>query len=215
MKTKDLRSVCIIITLVILVSCQKEVNFQNNNSAPASPGTGSNKQLIGDYDFVGAEASTKSTVTTSQAGMELKAITTSSYISKNNKGTAKITSTEFIFSGLTYSIDTVMHVSTYLNGFLFDETELPFAMTVPLTNQTEEYKKINNDSLVFTKGLFVFNAPATGTSPTTGSGGANISWSGDTLFVKAGNAFITSISQAGTPAMLEGSVSGIFKLKRK
>src|SRR6266513_1163807 len=110
MKRMVSKALLFIITLTsFLISCQKEINFQNsNNSTGNTGGSGANNNsIIGDWNFVGTVAHTKSTVTVVENGDQLKTITVSDYATKNNAGTLKITSNQFISTGLAYSIDTM------------------------------------------------------------------------------------------------------------
>src|SRR5215475_13953206 len=98
---------------VFLLSCQKEVGFQDQQTPGGGP---ADKSILGDYVFVDLSASTKSTVTVTDLGMQMKSVTTSDYITRNNTGTVKITSNQMLFNKIGYSIDTTMHVLTYLGG---------------------------------------------------------------------------------------------------
>src|SRR5262245_12145055 len=131
-------AVILIFSIISLffVSCQKEVSGEIDRGAGAGSGSGGgsgsgsgggtgNTSIIGDYDFVGMTAHTLSTVTVTAAGDQLKTVTTSDYITKNNVGTVRITATQFITTGFAYSIDTVMNGKTYVNGALVSDQNLP------------------------------------------------------------------------------------------
>jgi hypothetical protein len=197
-----------------LVSCQKEVDFQNeNNSGNPGGGTGNNNtNIIGDWDFVGMTAHTYSAVTVSEGGEQLKAVTTSDYITQNNTGTIQITASDFISTGIGYSIDTIVNSKTYINGVLFDDTDYPFVMTLPPTSSTSPYTRINNDSLTTTG---AFGAPDPSGSIPTGLVGMRIAWSGDTLLLKVASSFTQDVTQSGVPGVMTASVSGVSKLKRR
>jgi hypothetical protein len=199
---------------LVLASCQKELSFGDaiNNPGSGGGGTGNNTSITGNWDFVGMTAHTKSTVTATIAGEELKTITVSDYITKNNTGTVNITSNQFISSGLSYSIDTIMNVKTYISGVLFDDLDMPFVTSVPATGSTSNYVRNSNDSLTVT-GSFGGTPNPSGNAP-TGPVGIKISWAGDTLLLKVATTFTQSISQGGVPATFVGTVNGITKLKR-
>lgn len=197
---------------VFLSSCQKEVDFQNQND-PGNPGGGGtgNHNITGDWNFVGIAAHTNSTVTVSAGGDQIRAVTVSDYISQNNAGTVKITASDFISTGVGYVIDTTMNSKTYINGVLFDDSDFPFDETVPPTNSTTPYTRINNDSLTV---IGPFGAPDPSGSTPTGPVGIKISWSGDTLLLKVKSSFTQTVTQGGVPGTLTGTVIGITKLKR-
>ncbi len=200
--------------MILLISCQKEINFQNSNNSGGNTGGGgtSNNSIIGEWNFVGMVAHTSSSVSVVAGSDQLKSITVSDYATKNNVGTVKITSTQFISTGLAYSIDTTMNVKTYINGSLFDDSDLPFVLSAPANSSTSDYTRINNDSLTM---IGAFGAPSgpSGTTP-TGPVGVRISWAGDTLLLKVASSFTQTISQGGVPGVLTGVVNGITKLKR-
>jgi hypothetical protein len=198
-----------IAALLLLSSCQKEVNFQDGQN----PGGGTgNNSIIGDWDFVGLSATTNATITVTSPLGDVKAVTTSGYTSKNNTGTVKITSADFIYTNFGYSIDTTMNVKTYIAGLLVDDTDAPFAFTSPATSNTTPYTRINADSLSVVG--FAGVPDPTGAAP-TGPVGVRIAWSGDTLLLKVATNFTQNINQGGMPATLNATLTGITKLKRR
>jgi hypothetical protein len=203
-----------LLTLIIFfTSCQKEVNYANNNNSANTGGTGNTNDIIGVYDFVGLLAHTQSAVTVTELGQEIKTVTVSDYVSQNNTGTIKITSNQFISSGLGYSIDTTMNAKTYRDNVLFDDSDFPFVLSVPASNSTSPYSRITADSISVTGALGVAPDPS-GTTP-TGPVGVKISWSGDTLLLHVNTSFTQSVTQSGIPGTVTGSVNGITKLKRR
>jgi len=210
---KTATKLSILLTFIIFfTSCQKEVN-QANNNATNTGGTGNSDDIVGDYDFVGLSAHTQSTVTVSELGQEIKTVTVSDYTSQNNAGTVKITSNQFISSGLGYSIDTTMNAKTYQDNVLFDDTDVPFVVTVPASNSTSPYSRITADSITVTGALGVAPDPS-GSTP-TGPVGVKLSWSGDTLLMHVNTSFTQSVTQGGIPGTIVGSVNGITKLKKR
>ena len=203
------------------VSCQKETSFETGNGNGSGGnggggnggGIGNTSNIVGDYDFVGLEAHTKSTVTISAAGSEMKTITVSDYLTESNTGTVKITSNQFISTNLGYSIDTTMNAKTYIDNVLFDDSDFPFALTSPPTSSTSTYVRVSADSITVTGAIGTSPDPS-GSTP-TGPVGVKLSWSGDTLLMKINTSFTQTITQGGVPATLEGSVRGITKLKKR
>ena len=202
------------VTVLVFVSCQKEVDNQfdnNGNGGSGGNNGGSSQTLVGDYDFNGIGANVLTTITVSAVGQDLKAVTTSDYFSKNNVGTAKITSNQIILQGVGYDIDTVVHVVTYLNGSVFDDSEQPFQESIAPANDTLNYVSITADSISITSGDFV---PAGSAPVTTGPIGARVAWSGDTLLLKFNSTFNTTVTQGGIPGQLTGSMDGVIKFKK-
>jgi hypothetical protein len=199
--------------VLFLASCQKEISFDNgiiNN--PGGGGAGGNTSITGNWDFIGMSAHTKSTVTATVAGEELKTVTVSDYVTKNNGGTVNITSNQFISTGFSYSIDTIMNVKTYLSGILFDDSDVPFVTSVPASASTSSYVRNSADSITVT-GSFG-GSPNPSGNAATGPVGLKLSWSGDTLIMKLASTYTQTITQGGIPAVFVGSVNGVTKLKR-
>ncbi|MEO6329498.1 MAG: hypothetical protein ABIO55_11215 [Ginsengibacter sp.] len=208
--TVKLTLLLILNTGLLLTSCQKEINPLD--PATGTGGTGNTNNIIGEYNFVGLTATTYSSVTVSVPGSELRAVTVSDYITKNNVGTATITASNIMFTGVGYSIDTTANAKTYIDGVLFDDSDLPFIAAFPPTNTTSSYTRINSDSL---NAIGAVGAPnPSGVTP-TGTVGVKLSWSGDTLLLSIKSSFTQSISQGGVPGTLTGYVNGISKLKKR
>jgi hypothetical protein len=194
--------------VVSLASCQKEINYALPN-ASALP----SNDIVGDYDFVGLIAHTESTVTVTDQGQTIKSVTLSDYVTKNNVGTAKITSNQFIGTGIGYLIDTTMNVTTYINNVLTEQLDVPFVATVPATNTISPYIQITPDSLTVTGDFGVLPDPS-GNVP-TGPVGLKLSWSADTLFLKVNSTFTQTVTQNGVPGVLTSTVVGVTKLKKR
>jgi len=211
MRTSKLFLLALILSVV---SCQKEVDLQPGvGSGTGSAGGGNTSSIIGDYDFVGEAAHTVSTVTVSDQGQQLKGVTVSDYVTKNNVGTAKITSSEIIATGIGYSIDTMMNVKTYLDNVLFDDSDFPYMVTIPPTSSTSPYVRVTADSITVTTAFGVSPDPS-GAAP-SGPVGVKLSWSGDTLLMKINSTFSQNVTQNGVPGVVTGTVIGVTKLKKR
>jgi hypothetical protein len=202
----------------LFVSCQKEVNLQNDNNQGGTGGTGgtgnNNKDIVGDYSFVGVDGDTKTTITVGTPLGSSKTITTASYKSTNNSGTIKITANKLIYTDVAYSINTTEHVQLFLGSVSLGDQDLPFQEDSPASSGEETYVKNNNDSLTFSNAIFVADNPFQTNVPPAPMG-ARISWKGDTLLLSIKQTFAGSISQQGTPADFTGSVVGVMKMKKK
>lgn len=201
--------------VIAFTSCEKEVNYANNNNSNngGTGGNGSTQDIIGTYDFVGIEAHTQSTVTVNTGGQELKSVTVSNYVSKNNTGTMQITSSQFISNNLGYSIDTIMNVKSYTDNVLIDDSDFPFVETVPGSSSTSPYTRITADSISVVGALGAPSDPS-GTIP-TGTVGMKLAWSGDTLLLKVNTSFTQPITQGGVTGVITESVIGVNKLKKR
>lgn len=166
--------------LAFLFSCQKEVNLQddNNNTGPIT------NSIVGNYDFVGMQANTKSTVVTGSGPLQEKIITASSYSSTNNTGTVAITASQMNTTDIGYSIDGIAETEYYVAGVLLTSIDLPFNFTLPPTSGTSSYRRITNDSIYFDNGFISYDPTGSGNPTATMPIGARISWAGDTLLMR-------------------------------
>ena len=203
--------------VIFFTACQKEIDYATINTSGNTGGTGNNNNstsnIEGDYDFLGMSAHTESAITVQESGSEVKAVTVSDYVTKENTGTMKITSDQFTATDLSYSIDTVVNVKTYLDNVLFDDSDVPFTGSVPATSGSSPYVRNSADSLTATGFLGIPSDPS-GAIP-TGDVGLKLSWSGDTLLMKVNTSFTQSVSQGGVPGTMVASVKGTFKLKKR
>lgn len=215
---KFIKSLFLISVLsVLFYSCQKEANFQNPGSQGpgGSGGSGTtNQSIIGDYNFVGISAQTKTTVTVSDPLGQLKTVTTSNYTSTNNSGTAKFTSNQMIYTNIAYAISLNSHVQLYLGGLLVNESDVPTDIPPAPISGTEDFVKNSNDSLTFSRPIFIASNPYSSTV-TPAPMGARISWLGDTLQLRIVTTLTGSISQAGIPADFSAFFDGVMKFKKK
>jgi len=200
-----LATLCLIITLA---SCQKEINYALPNASPVP-----SNSVIGNYDFVGLMAHTEGTVTINDQGQTIKTVTVSDYVTKNNVGTAKITSNQVIGNGIGYSIDTTVNVATYINNILTEQLDVPFVATVPPANTISPYIQITADSITVTGDFGVLPDPS-GNVP-TGPIGLKLSWLGDTLLLKVNSTFTQTVTQNGVPGVMTGTAVGVTKLKKR
>ena len=116
--------------LVGFTACEKEVdNIATGNNSINTGGSGSTNNtnnIEGNYDFVGMEAYTQSTVRVITSSQTVETHTESYYITKNNSGTMTITSNQLIGTNIAYSIDTTMNVKTIVDNVLFDDSDFPY-----------------------------------------------------------------------------------------
>lgn len=217
MKKSRLLWVIPVIT-ALFISCQKEADLQNDTNPGGSTGSGgtgnNNRDIVGDYDFVGVDGDTKATIVVSSPLGNAKTVTTAKYTSANNAGTIKITSDKLIYTDVAYTVNTTSHVQTYLGNTLLGEQDMPYTEDNPATSGEESYVKNNNDSLTFSDAILVADNPFQANVPASPMG-ARISWKGDTLLLKVKQTFSGSISQTGSPGDFTGTIDGLMKLKKK
>jgi len=215
MKLKIVNKLAFIcITGLLLSACQKEVDLQNEGEQGPGSGSNNNVDITGNWKFVGLSADTRVDITVSQAGQNLKAITTSSYSSANNTGTLTVTSNQFIYSGISATVDGEQNVKTYLNGILVDDQTMPYNSAIPATDLTSDYVRNSNDSLTFTNALLTIPDPNGGNTAPAPTG-ARISLTGDTLTVVTKSTANTTITQNGVPGQFDARIDGTMKFTRQ
>ena len=201
----------IFITGSLLVACQKESDLQDSNN----PSNGDNEELVDDWNFVNQGGIINTTVSFSESGLPVKAVAFSDYLSQNNTGTLKVTTNQFLFSGIGYTINDEVNIKFYLAGLLVDETDSAFNATTPPTNTTIDYVRNSDDSLTFSGAIFTGPDPTGGGTPPNGPMGAKIRIANDTLSLTIKNTLDTTISQAGTPANLKAQYETVLRFTRQ
>ena len=218
MKTFSLSKIVLFLCLVTsLASCQKEVSFQEDQDPGGDPppGPGAN-DILGDWNFIGEEVDTRASLAIVESGSEIKAVTTSSYITTENTGSAKITANQFIFTGISTRVTTVANTKTYLDGILFDDTDTPFDEVTPPTDNTADYVRNSPDSITFPNAFaLVPDVGGTGTPTLNGPLGARISVSNDTLTMRIKSGFVRNVIESGIPAIMDVSFAAEMKFEKK
>ena len=177
---KILKIFLLLFFLAFLFSCQKEVDLQDDNNNTGAITT----NIVGNYDFVGMLANTKSTVVAGTGLQQEKIITVSSYSSTNNSGTVAITTSQMNTTDIGYSIDGIAATEYYLGGVLLTSVDLPYSFTLPPTSGNSTYRRITNDSIYFDNGFISYDPTGSGNPTATMPIGAKLSWQGDTLLMR-------------------------------
>lgn len=197
-----------ILTLLSIVSCQKELNDPTVTAGIYGPGgsggggTGSST-ITGTWKFVSMTAITQSIAQTSGGGIVFKTITNSDYTSTNNTGTMVITSNTMTGNGIGYAVSDTAFALSYENGVLIDTTSQLFNITVPPTNSSATYKQINQDSIYINP-----TATSIGT-------GYHIALNGNILTMTASVVRDTTINVSGVLASQHESATAITTLQRQ
>ncbi|MGN6291463.1 MAG: hypothetical protein ACTHMV_01870 [Chitinophagaceae bacterium] len=202
--------------LILAVSCQKEVDYQNiggNNPGTGNPGTGtpSNGSIIGNWKFVRMIIDFSSKTKATDGVINEETSLYGSFVSFNEKGTMKVEASTLTTNGIAYSVDTVLTAKFYTNGTLDDEFEMPWAYTMPASSSTVQYQKISNDSIYLQQGLLTFDAPGGSAIPSTPAG-MKVSWSGDTLLLTTKIVRNETENIGGTNTQTVTSVKQVVKL---
>jgi len=193
----------------VLYSCSKD----DTKPAAENPDT-----LNGTYDFVGMTVASQSQVTVTGTvdgvSTNLKTITTSYYITKNNGGTVTVDGTYFNCTDFIYSVDTVVNAKSYSNGVLEAEEDILFKFDAPKLSSKAPYKLVGADSVYFEKG-FVENPDGSGTGVATTPSGSKYSWSGDTLILRTKVAMTNQQLQGPYTTNTVNLADQVVKLKKK
>ncbi|RFS26536.1 hypothetical protein DVR12_01745 [Chitinophaga silvatica] len=126
------------------------------------------------------------------------------YDAQVKSGDVTIDGSKFSTSKLSYSINTVLHMTYVEAGETPMTMDMPWNFEMPESSSAINYRLIGTDSIYFENG--VVPDPTTG-GATTEAYGARISWSKDTLVLKSKS----TITKPGASA----TVSLIQKLVRR
>ena len=167
MRLKIVKKVLLICGIgLFLAACQKEVDNQDLNGPGGGNNGGSNGELVDDWNFVGLHAITNTSITAAEAGQQVKFVAFSDFISDNNTGTLKVTTNQFIFTGIGHTVNDEINIKMYLNGFLLNSADSAFNYTAPPADNTIDYVRNSNDSLTFASAIFTLpDLPGGGSAP--------------------------------------------------
>jgi hypothetical protein len=195
-----------------LIACQKEVDNQDLNGGNNG---GANEELIDDWNFIGLRVLSNNVVSVAEAGQQVKIAAFSDFVTENNTGTLKVTTNQFILTGIGYTVNDEINIKMYLNGFLLNSADSAFNYTAPPADNTIDYVRNSNDSLTFNSAIFTLPDLPVGGSAPAGPMGARINISNDTLYVTVKNSLDTTISQGGAPANLKSQNESTMRFTRQ
>lgn len=217
MRTPARLLIAAVSALVVLASCQKEVDLQfdrggngNGNGNGNGGGGSTTNKIEGDYNFVGLKVYQTASATATDAGISMKMDVVTNYQSSNNTGTVKITSDKMSFTQVGCNLSGIVTLKVYMGGVLMQSQDTPISEVVSPADNITGYTRNNADSLTFAGQPSIYDG---GAAVNLGNMGARISWSGDTLILK------TTVDLSGTQAGFPDGVKGIgistMKLKKK
>lgn len=196
----------------LLLSAAIAAAFVACSKDETAPEGGNNSgEILGTYDFVGMNVTSKSTATDNSSTD--KTITYSTYNSKENQGTVVFDASKVVSSNFTYKIDTTVKAEIYTEGEEMQTIEMPFMFTVPVSGSTAAYKMKGTDSIYFEQG-FISLPDNSGTAPTTPNT-AKVTWAGDTLILHSAIAYTSSQQASGITFITVMTATQDVKLKKR
>ncbi len=199
------KSLCLLSAVIlVLTSCTKEKSAEPDSAAI------SKTELLGEWNFVGMAAYTKSTSSATVAGKTTSNVVITDYTTIENKGTLLISADQVISNDLTNTIDTVMVAQQYINGVLKEEFKIPFNFTAPAASNTAHYTWVGTDSLYFSQGMITMP----GNMPSVTSG-AKIARAGDTLLLRGTYYDKRTEDEGGLKVLNETQAIMVLKYKRR
>ena len=165
---KNYLTLSLLAGVIILASCKKEDNTDNNTSG-----------VQGSYKLKYLTASTNSTITGTDGE---KAVTVSDYTTINNQGTILFDNSNITSTGLAYTVDTLANYYLYQDNELLDSGSYSFTFTLPPSNSAGAYKLIGADSIYFPQGSLTTGVGGMG-SMQSGASGGRYKFSGNLLTI--------------------------------
>lgn len=157
------------IILSVIIFCFIACSKDNNNTTTSA--------ISGNWAFNGLHATTSSTASDNEGGINYKTVTTSDYTTTSNGGTVNISSNTMTGTGITYAADITAFASYYEDDVLVDTFSSNIPINIPPTNSTSGFEVIGTDSIHYTGGGIL----GSGGSGTPAATGAKFSVSGDIL----------------------------------
>ena len=185
--------------IVILISCKKESNTDNNAA------------IEGTYKLKYLTAKTNSTITGDDGE---KAVTISDYTTIDNQGTIVFDNSNLSATGLSYTVDTIANVYLYQDNQLINSSSYPFQFTLPASNSVASYKLIGADSIYFPGGSLTAGVGGNG-SIQAGPSGGRYSLNGKLLTLTQNASKDSTFIESGvTFHMSESAVSSVVMEKQ-
>jgi hypothetical protein len=207
------RNLLLFITALVFVfaACQKEVSDEDGTLPAGPPPTdsipnqgdtshGNTSSETGTWKFVSVQGILSQTAAFSQAGIAIKAVTASNFISQDNGGTLTFDGSTMTASGITLSINTTTNTYLYQNNLLLDSLKAPLNQSVPPQDASSGYTKVGADSLNFVDGSLL-DALTGGLMPATPTG-CKVSFSGDIMKMTIAYDTVTTEDYQGVPATI-------------
>lgn len=149
------------------------------------------EDLLGTWNFAQMSVGTESLIEATEPGYSEKVVTSSNYITSNNRGTITLTANEFITNGIAYDASIYAVTHFFEDGILIDSIVMPQDISVPSSSARTTYRLVGSDSIVVagTTGI-------SGTTVTPSSG--RLILSGNELTIRLRVAEDTSFLDQGT-----------------
>lgn len=203
----------------LLFSCQKELSIDSSLPSNGDGNNSGNTSIIGDWSFISADMD----VTSSAQAIDdilgaIKIIMSYKTTTINNKGSLKITTTDFQSTDFAYSISAKMRVQSSVGGIPAPDQEMPFDFDIPASSSSGKYQQIGSDSLYFPDGAMISVPDGAGgipSSTSSGPTGTKFTIVSDTLKLFGGlnNSFSQNINGQDFSVIQKAAV--ILKYKRK
>jgi len=203
---------------VVFFSCQKELSV--DNSLSGGNNNNNTTSIVGDWNFIAADMDVSAIgLAEDDLAGTIELINSYKTTSLNNKGSLKITATEFQSSGLSYTVSTDVHFSISAGGVpaVPDQT-IPFTFDVPPSNSAGRYQQIGSDSLYFPDGTLISIPETSNGTPSSVAGepnGARFSIVADTLKIVGSANVTTTLNEYGYNFSVKEKGSVVLRYKRK
>jgi hypothetical protein len=161
MKTRNFLLLLVGVFVWGFVACSKEKSDEHGmppgGTLPTDtiPTPGNVTTEVGTWKFISVQATGSQNAEFSQAGIPLKAVTSTSFTTQNNSGAVTFDNSKMTAAGITFSVHANPTTYVYAGSLLLDSLPTPLDQMIPPQTATSDYKKIGTDSLNFTNGGFL------------------------------------------------------------
>lgn len=205
-------SILLVLFATLLFSCKKEESWEsvgnnnnnNNNNGNNNNGNNNSSDITGTWTFVNMTAHTNNTQTRVENGATVKYVSISDYTSIKNAGEMIIDAGIMVTKDFTFTADTQVYGTSYINGVSQGTLAAPYTFTSPVTNSSIPYKLIGKDSIYLSVGTVINGGTMVPSTP----GGLKYKWSGDTLL------FMSTAVLSPTPGYISYSTQTMRYIKK-
>jgi hypothetical protein len=155
---------------------------------------------VGTWKFISVQGTGSQTAEFTQAGVAVKAVSSSNFTSQDNGGTVTFDNSKMTATNITLSVHTNATTDVYQGTTIINSFQTPLDQTVPPQSSTSDYTKIGTDSLHFANGGFL-DVLTGGLLPNAPSG-CKVAFSGNTMKMTIVYDTVTTQDYQGVPAKM-------------
>jgi hypothetical protein len=227
MKIRNYLLLLVAALVFVFVACSKEKSNESGRPPGGTPPidtvsspvdttqgtTPGSVTEVGTWKFISVEGTGSQTAEFTQAGVAVKAVSSSKFTSQDNGGTLTFDNSKMTATGITFSVHTNATTDVYQGTTIINSFQTPLDQTVSPQSATSDYQKIGTDSLYFANGGFL-NVLTGGLLPNAPTG-CKVAFAGNTMKMTIVYDTVTTQDYQGIPAKLTVHMVLVVNLQKQ